>query len=59
MVALADTDSVVVPQPGVVVAGEAAVRGASNSSWNGLPIALKARRVTVSGDIALLISDGL
>ena len=58
MVALAETDSVFVPQPGVVVAGEAAVRGAEQQFLNiGLPITLKVRRVIVSGDIALLISD--
>lgn len=58
MVALAETDSVFVPQPGVVVAGEAAVRSAEQQFLNiGLPITLKVRRVIVSGDIALLISD--
>src|SRR6185503_1171951 len=58
MVALAEADSVFVPQPGVVVAGEAAVRGAEQQFLNiGLPITLKVRRVIVSGDIALLISD--
>ena len=47
-----------VPQPGVVVAGEAAVRGAEQQFLDiVLPITLKARRVIVSGDIALLISD--
>jgi ketosteroid isomerase-like protein len=57
MVALAETDSVFVPQPGVVVAGEA-VRGAEQQFLNiGLPITLTVRRVIVSGDIALLISD--
>ena len=58
MVALAETDSVLVPQPGVVVAGEAAVRSAEQQFLNlGLPITLNVRRVIVSGDIALLISD--
>ena len=61
MVALAETDSVFVPQPGVVVAGEAAVRSAQQQFLNiGLPIrriTLKVRRVIVSGNIALLISD--
>ena len=45
MVALAETDSVFVPQPGVVVAGEAAVRGAEQQFLDiGLPITLKVRR---------------
>ena len=58
MVALAEADSVFVPQPGVVVSGEAAVRGAERQFLDiGLPITLKVRRVIVSGDIALLISD--
>jgi hypothetical protein len=34
MVALAETDSVFVPQPGVVVAGEAAVRSAEQQFLN-------------------------
>jgi ketosteroid isomerase-like protein len=34
MVALAETDSVFVPQPGVVVAGEAAVRNAEQQFLN-------------------------
>ena len=42
MVALAETDSVFAPQPGIVVAGEAAVRGAEQQFLNiGLPITLK------------------
>jgi ketosteroid isomerase-like protein len=58
MVALAETDSVFVPQPGAVVAGEAAVRSAEQQFLNiGLPITLNVRRVIISGDIALLISD--
>ena len=58
VVALAEPDSVFVPQPGVVVAGEAAVRSAEQQFINiGLPITMKVRRVIVSGDIALLISD--
>ena len=58
VVALAEPDSVFVPQPGVVVAGEAAVRSAEQQFINiGLPITMNVRRVIVSGDIALLISD--
>ena len=57
MVALAEADSVFVPQPGVVVKGKA-VRDAEQQFLGvGLPITLKVRRVIVSGDIALLISD--
>jgi ketosteroid isomerase-like protein len=57
MVALAEPASVFVPQPGVVVEGEG-VRAAEQQFLSlGLPITLKVRRVIVSGDIALLISD--
>ena len=57
MVALAEPGSVFVPQPGVVVEGEG-VRAAEQQFLSlGLPITLKVRRVVVSGDIALLISD--
>ena len=57
MIALAEVGSVFVPQPGVVVEGEG-VRAAEQQFLSlGLPIALKVRRVIVSGDIALLISD--
>jgi ketosteroid isomerase-like protein len=57
MVALAEPGSVFVPQPGVVVEGDG-VRAAEQQFLNlGLPITLKVRRVVVSGDIALLISD--
>ena len=57
MIALAEAGSVFVPQPGVVVEGEA-VRAAEQQFLSlGLPITLKVRRVIVSGDIALLISD--
>jgi ketosteroid isomerase-like protein len=57
MVALAEVDSVFVPQPGVVVGGDG-VRTAEQQFLSiGLPITLTVRRVIVSGDIALLISD--
>ena len=57
MVALAEAGSVFVPQPGMVVEGEG-VRAAEQQFLSlGLPITLKVRRVIVSGDIALLISD--
>jgi ketosteroid isomerase-like protein len=57
MVALAEANSVFVPQPGVVVQGDR-VRDAEQQFLSmGLPINLTVRRVIVSGDIALLISD--
>ena len=57
MVALAEAGSVFVPQPGVVVEGDG-VRAAEQQFLSiGLPITLTVRRVIVSGDIALLISD--
>ena len=57
MVALAEPGSAFVPQPGVVVEGDA-VRAAEQQFLSlGLPITLSVRRVIVSGDIALLISD--
>lgn len=57
MVALAEAGSVFVPQPGIVVEGDG-VRAAEQQFLSlGLPITLKVRRVIVSGDIALLISD--
>ena len=57
MIMLAEEGSVFVPQPGVVVEGEG-VRAAEQQFLSlGLPIALNVRRVIVSGDIALLISD--
>lgn len=57
MLALAEVGSVFVPQPGVVVEGDG-VRGAEQQFLSmGLPITLNVRRVIVSGDIALLISD--
>ena len=57
MVALAEADSVFVPQPGVVVEGKAVRDAEQQFLAVGLPITLKVRRVIVSGDIALLISD--
>jgi ketosteroid isomerase-like protein len=57
MLALAEAGSVFVPQPGVVVEGDG-VRAAEQQFLSlGLPITLTVRRVIVSGDIALLISD--
>lgn len=57
MLALAEADSVFVPQPGVVVQGDG-VRAAEQQFLSmGLPITLTVRRAIVSGDIALLISD--
>ncbi len=57
MLALAEPGSVFVPQPGAVVEGEGVRKAEQQFLSFGLPITLKVRRVIVSGDIALLISD--
>ena len=57
MLALAEPGSVFVPQPGVVVTGEGVKAAEQQFLSIGLPITLTVRRVIVSGDIALLISD--
>ncbi|HEX6759710.1 MAG TPA: nuclear transport factor 2 family protein [Propionibacteriaceae bacterium] len=57
MLALAETESVFVPQPTVVATGND-VRGALEQFLAiGLPITMNVRNVYASGDIALVIAD--
>lgn len=57
MLALAERGSIFVPQPGIVVEGDGVKAAEKQFLSMGLPITLTVRRVIVSGDIALLISD--
>ena len=57
MLAFAETESVFVPQPGIVTTGDD-IRGALEQFLAiGLPITMNVRNVYASGDIALVIAD--
>ncbi len=57
MLALAEEESVFVPQPGVVTSGDGARGALEQFLAIGLPITMNVRNVYVSGDIALVIAD--
>jgi ketosteroid isomerase-like protein len=57
MLALAETESVFVPQPGVVSSGDGARGALEQFLAIGLPITMNVRNVYAVGDIALVIAD--
>lgn len=57
MLALAETESVFVPQPSIVTTGDDVRDALGQFLAIGLPITMNIRNVYVSGDIALAIAD--